>query len=214
MQIIDIENWKRREHFEFFYRMDYPQYNICANIDITQFLQFVRQNELPFYYAMIYAVTRVTDECENFRYRVREEKQVVLHDRLHPSFTAMSAVGSDDLFKFVTLDMERDLFGFVRKAKQQTDDQRTYFDYAPLIGRDDFVYLTCIPWVSFTHLSHTITINRNDAVPRISWGKYFDQDGKTLLPFSVQVHHAFVDGVHVGQYFEKLQNYLNSLVIK
>jgi chloramphenicol O-acetyltransferase type A len=63
MQIIDIENWKRKEHFEFFYRMDYPQYNICANIDITQFLRFVRQNELSFYYAMIYAVTSVTDNC-------------------------------------------------------------------------------------------------------------------------------------------------------
>jgi len=214
MQIIDIENWKRKEHFEFFYRMDYPQYNICANIDITQFLRFVRQNELSFYYAMIYAVTSVTDECENFRYRVREGKQVVLHDKLHPSFTAMKADGSDDLFKFVTLDMERDILRFVSKAKQSVDDQTAYFDYAPLIGRDDFVYLTCIPWVSFTHLSHTITINSNDSVPRISWGKYFEQDRKTLLPFSVQVHHAFVDGVHVGQYFEKLQNWLNKQVVK
>jgi len=126
----------------------------------------------------------------------------------------MPADGSDDLFKFVTLDMERDLFNFVKTAKQTADNQITHFDYAPLIGRDDFVYLTCIPWVSFTHLSHTITINRNDSVPRISWGKYFEQEGKTLLPFSVQVHHAFVDGVHVGQYFEKLQTYLNNQEIR
>ncbi|MGD9556758.1 MAG: CatA-like O-acetyltransferase [Mangrovibacterium sp.] len=31
-----------------------------------------------------------------------------------------------------------------------------------------------------------------------------------LLPFSVQVHHALVDGFHVGEYFQKLQEYLDS----
>jgi chloramphenicol O-acetyltransferase type A len=210
MQIIDLENWKRKQHFEFFYRMDYPQYNICANIDVTSFLRFVKENKLPFYYAMIYAVTRVTDECENFRYRIRENKKVVLHDRLHPSFTDMSADVPDDLFKIVTMDMEDDLFDFVRHAKETSANQKLYFDYSPMTGRDDFIYITCIPWISFTHLSHTISINRNDSVPRISWGKYFEQDGNVLLPFSVQVHHAFVDGVHVGQYFGKLQSWLNN----
>jgi len=209
MQIIDLENWKRRAHFEFFYRMDYPQYNICANIDVTRFLRFVRANKLSFYYAMIYAVTKVTDECENFRYRVREGKQVILHDKLHPSFTDMSTDETDDLFKFVTLDLEGNLFDFVKQAQESSAKQKIYFDPAPMIGRDDFLYITCLPWVSFTHLSHTISINRNDSVPRISWGKYFEQDGKILLPFSVQVHHAFVDGIHIGQYFEKLENYLN-----
>jgi Chloramphenicol O-acetyltransferase len=211
MQTIDLENWKRREHFEFFYRMDYPQYNICANIDVTHLLYFVKENKIPFYYAMIYSVMKVTDQSENFRYRVRENKQVVLHDKLHPSFTDMSADATDDLFKFVTLDMQDDLFKFVKLAKETSEKQKLYFDYAPMIGRDDFIYITCIPWISFTHLSHTISINRNDSVPRISWGKYFEQEGKVLLPFSVQVHHAFVDGVHVGQYIEKLQKYLNQL---
>lgn len=211
MQIINLEIWKRREHFEFFYRMDYPQYNICANIDVTRFLQFVKAHELSFYYAMIFATTKVTDECESFRYRIREGKQVILHDKLHPSFTDMAANSSDELFKFVTLDMPNDLFDFVRKAKETSQTQKLYFDFAPIAGRDDFIYITCIPWISFTHLSHTISINRNDSVPRISWGKYFEQDGKVLLPFSVQVHHAFVDGLHVGQYFERLQTFLNQL---
>jgi len=209
MQIINPENWKRREHFEFFYRMDYPQYNICANIDITRFLSYTKKHDLPFYYAMIYATTKVTDDCENFRYRVREGKQIVLHDKLHPSFTDMSSDDPDDLFKFITMDLEGTLPDFAKKAKEVAANQKQHFDNEPLIGRDDFVYITCLPWISFTHLSHTITINRNDSVPRISWGKYFEQDGKILMPLSVQVHHAFVDGVHVGQYFKRLQDYLN-----
>ena len=29
MREIDIESWARREHYRFFMRMDYPQYNLC-----------------------------------------------------------------------------------------------------------------------------------------------------------------------------------------
>jgi chloramphenicol O-acetyltransferase type B len=31
-----------------------------------------------------------------------------------------------------------------------------------------------------------------------------------LLPFSVQVHHSFVDGLHVGKLADTLQAYLDA----
>jgi len=89
--------------------------------------------------------------------------------------------------------------------------QNDYFNLKELAGRDDLIYITCIPWISFTHLSHTISLNKNDSVPRISWGKYFMENNKVLLPFSVQVNHALVDGIHIGRYFLKLQNYIDNL---
>ncbi len=30
-----------------------------------------------------------------------------------------------------------------------------------------------------------------------------------ICPVSVQAHHSFVDGIHIGQFAEKLQKYLN-----
>ena len=47
-------------------------------------------------------------------------------------------------------------------------------------------------------------MNKNDSVPGISWGKYYNNDGKVLLPFSVQVNHCFADGIHISQYQEVL----------
>ena len=43
----------------------------------------------------------------------------------------------------------------------------------------------------------------------IDRGKYFIRDEKVMLPFSVQVHHSFVDGVHIGKLANLLQDYLN-----
>lgn len=208
MKYIDMNTWRRKEHFYFFHGMDYPQYNICANIDVTRFLEFVRANKISFYYAMIYAATRIANGIEAFLYRIRKDG-VVVHDRLHPSFTDLSE--NDDQFKYVTVEMKDDLLEFVQAAKVQSLSQKDYFCFDEFAGRDDFVYITCMPWVSFTNMSHTITLNRDDAIPRISWGKYFSDNNHVLLPFSVQVNHALVDGIHVGKYYTELQHYLDNL---
>ena len=46
-------------------------------------------------------------------------------------------------------------------------------------------------------------------MPLFDWGKYIERDGKVLLPFSVQAHHSFVDGLHVGRLAEAIQDYLD-----
>lgn len=183
MKYVDIENWKRKEHFAFFYKMDYPQYNICMDLDVAHFLAFVKEKKMSFYYAMIYAVTEVINQKDDFKYRIRDGK-VVLHEMIHPSFTDMSANQEDDLFKMVTIDFQEEgIEAFQQMAKETSESQQVYFDSEKLIGRDDLIYITCIPWISFTHLSHTISLNRNESVPRISWGKYYKNGEKVMLPF-------------------------------
>ena len=209
MKYIELENWKRIEHFNFFHRMDYPQYNICANIDVTNFYNFVKMNKIQFYYAMIYASTYIANEIINFRYRIRENG-VILHNKLHPSFTYLDD-NEDDLFKMIVTEIKEDIIEYAKYAYEKSKKQESYFDFNELVGRDDLIYITCIPWISFTHISHTISLNKNDSVPRISWGKYFSEGNKILLPFSVQVNHALVDGVHIGKYLSKLQEYIDSL---
>lgn len=112
MKYIDMENWSRKEHFSFFYKMDYPQYNICMDLDVTDFLAFTKKRELSFYYSMIYAVTRIANDVKNFKYRIRDGK-VVLHDTIHPSFTGIDDRVSDDLFKMVTVDYIDSVTAFV-----------------------------------------------------------------------------------------------------
>lgn len=64
--------------------------------------------------------------------------------------------------------------------------------------------------MSFTHISHTDSGKKDNATPLFDWGKYYEKNDKILLPFSVQVHHSFVDGVHIGKLADKLQNYLDT----
>jgi chloramphenicol O-acetyltransferase type A len=209
MTHVDLDTWKRREHFNFFRRMDYPQFNVCFDLPVTDLVAFVKKNRLSFYYSMIYYATKTANLVSEFKYRIRGDK-IVLHETLHPSFADMSR--GDDLFKLVTVDMKDDLRDFIESAKKKSGEQTEYFPVRELQGRDDLVYITCLPWISFTHISHTISQNKDDAVPRISWGKYYEEAGKYFLPFSVQVNHVFADGFHIGKYKELLEEQIGSLL--
>jgi chloramphenicol O-acetyltransferase type A len=69
--------------------------------------------------------------------------------------------------------------------------------------------MTAIPWISFTSFMHPLHLHPVDSVPRFAWGKFF-ADGEALkMPFSVQGHHALMDGLHAARYIERVQRYLN-----
>ena len=103
------------------------------------------------------------------------------------------------------------LEAFVERAAARSSEQVHPFDFTGFEGRDDLIYYTSIPWVSFTQLNHTITHDREDSVPRLSWGKYREEGGCVVLPYSVQVHHAFVDGIHIARFKDALEAMLNAL---
>lgn len=67
-----------------------------------------------------------------------------------------------------------------------------------------------MPWISYTHISHTNSGKKDNATPLFDWGKYFERDGKWILPFSVQVYHSFVDGIHIGKLVDSLQDELKT----
>lgn len=97
---------------------------------------------------------------------------------------------------------------YAAAAAKAAEEQTEYFT-GPL-GNDVFQF-SSMPWVTYTHISHTNSGKKDNATPLFDWGKYFEREGRILLPFSVQAHHSFVDGLHVGKLAEKLQHYLNKL---
>ena len=97
---------------------------------------------------------------------------------------------------------------YIALAKELEGNQCEYFT-ASGMGNDIYQF-SPLPWISFTHISNTDTGDKECATPIFHWGKYYERDKKILMPFSVQVHHAFVDGLHVGKLANILQDYLNN----
>src|SRR5512143_3336212 len=205
MRHIDLSTWPRRKHFEVYNAFDYPHFNLCANVDITALRAFVKQRSLSLNITLVYLYARVANAIPEFRYRIREG-QVVEHDVVHPSTTVLTA---GDLFSFCAIPYVEDYAVFATQAAaaiERVKQQPTLEDDP---GRDDLLYMTGIPWVAFTGLMHPIHLHPIDSVPRIAWGKFFAEGNALKMPLSVQVHHALMDGVHIGRYYMQAQEYLD-----
>ncbi|SDK18202.1 Chloramphenicol acetyltransferase [Pedobacter sp. ok626] len=48
-----------------------------------------------------------------------------------------------------------------------------------------------------------------DSVPKISFGKLTEINGKREMSVSIHVHHALMDGYHVGKFIEAFQELMN-----
>ena len=204
MRHIDLSSWPRRQHFEFFNAFDYPQFNLCAPVDISRFYPLIKQRQLSATVSIVYLLAKAANAIPEFRYRIRG-RQVVEHDLVHPAATILT---EGDLFSFCTLPFVEDFDAFARQAAELIAQGKTHptLDDA---GRDDLLFLSSIPWVAFTGLMHPIHMHPADSTPRISWGKFFAEGGRLKMPLSVQGHHALMDGIHVGRYFTHVQTDLD-----
>ena len=202
-RVIDENSWKRSLHCKVFRNSIEPSYCVTFELDISNFVARVKEMKYSFTMAMIFMVSKCANEIEEFRYRFLDS-QIVLYDRIDTAFTYMDK--ETELFKVVNVKMQDSIEEYNAIAIEKAESQKEYF-VGPL-GNDIFQF-SPLPWVSYTHISHTNSGKKDNATPLFDWGKFFEKDGKYILPFSVQVHHSFVDGIHIGKLADSLQNQLN-----
>ena len=206
MQILDKETWPRKEIYEFFSRIDYPFYSVTLSLDVTNVRAFARAQGLSFYHLLIWACTKALNRLPAFRLRIRG-KDLVLLDGADPSFTSMRP--GEEVFQIITLPWEADPRAFCAHAGEKAARQATLLDQAA--ETDELIYFSCTPWFDFTALTNEHNFDRDDSVPRLAWGKYYEEGGRLWVHLSVEVNHRLIDGVHLGQLKQALDEEIAAL---
>ena len=207
MDYVDLEQWPRRAQFKFFSGLSFPFYNVTTSLDVTTLHRHTKARGLSFYYALIYATLHVMNGLPDFLYKIRGE-QIILHDHLDPSFVVPN--GDTHLLKIVNVPYGGTLEEFCSRCSHQVAVQHAPFPAGTEEARNDLVYISCLPWLSFTSLSNEMDCNPDDSIPRVTWGKYEARDGRLLLPYSVQLNHRLLDGWHLGELVNGVQAFLDA----
>ena len=205
MRTIDMQSWPRRAIFEMFMTFEHPHAGMTANVDLTVFYPYLKEHSIRTSAAIIYVLARAANDIPEFRTRIRKDL-VVEHELVHPSITVM---GNKDLFGFCSLTYTLDYLQFAAEAEQSIAEVQANPNLIDPPGRDDLLFMTAIPWVSFTGVLHPMPRHPGDSIPRIAWGKFFANGASLLMPVGIQGHHALMDGLHVGRYLEAVQSYLD-----
>ena len=202
---LDIETWHRRELFHFFIDYKNPYFNVCTKLDVTELLAMVRDRaNAKVSSAIHYFGLRAANETEPFRYRLQEGK-IIVYDVINGGTTVLLP---NESFAYAYFDFDLDFEKFVTGMNKAVDEIRN--DDGPLkpTMRDDVIYHTTLPWISFTSFAHARTPGRGDSIPRFVFGKFSKEGERVMMPFSVEVHHALMDGLHVGRFLARFEEAL------
>jgi chloramphenicol O-acetyltransferase type A len=205
---LDLETWNRRNHFEVFRSYGDPFFNITAEIEVSALRRHVRERDCSFFAASYFLVLKIVNEIEEFRYRIRGN-DVVVHDRIHGACTVLN---EDRTFSFCFFDYLPRFEDFEKHCAQVFEFNRAKKLLDPRFDRDDVIHSSVIPWVRFTSFEHAKRLGSDDSCPKIVLGKLTEEGGRFVMPISVSGHHALMDGIHAGFFFEKYEQYASTLL--
>jgi chloramphenicol O-acetyltransferase type A len=204
---LDLANWNRASHYEFFSQMEEPFYGLTVTIDCTIAYEKAKNEGISFFVYYMHKTLVAVNNVPNFKYRIID-KEVYLYDRIDASATIMR---EDKTFGFSLIEFDSDLIQFNQNAISEIERvQNTTGLFTRDFPETNLIHFSAIPWVNFTSLSHARSFSFPDSCPKISFGKLTEVDGKKTMPMSVHVHHGLIDGYHVGMFVEELQRQMDS----
>jgi chloramphenicol O-acetyltransferase type A len=203
--IVDLATWPRSAQFRWFRTYERPHYAITCRLDTTTLMTRGKARGVSVYRACLYAIGAGLHAVPELNMRFRGET-VVRHDRVMLSMTVPRPDGS---FGYGYVPYDPDFSRFDAEAAARIDAARLGTALAPNDGSDDAVaYLSCLPWLDFTSLDNALP-HAEDCIPRVAWGKILRAGDGWQMAMSIQVHHALVDGAHLGAYFSAVQEALD-----
>ena len=204
MKEIDVETWYRKDLFRYFRSFEDPYFNITANVDVSATHSQSKSSGRPLNLSIMYLALKAANRIPEFRTRMVADK-VVEFEVVHGSQVLLH---EDESFSFCLHEAKDSIDEFCANGKRVVEaaKNKKVLDEHP--DRVDQIFFSVIPWVSFTSFKNAQRRDHTQSVPRIVFGKIFEDGDRRLMPVSVEVHHAVMDGLHVGRFFEIFQELL------
>lgn len=206
--LLNIDNWPRKEHFEFFRKFEEPFFGATVEIDCTKAYQTAKDLNTSFFIYYLHKTLVAVNAIECFRYRISDD-QIFVYDQINASATISREDGSFG-FSLIKYDSDFQTFNAIALAEIERVRNTTGL-FTRSFDEDNLIHFSAIPWVNFTSLSHARSFTFPDSCPKISFGKMMIQEnGKRTMTMSVHVHHGLMDGYHLGQFVDAFQELMNT----
>ena len=213
MKKIDVKTWKRRVPYENFIGYTNPIFSLATRLDVTDLYNRCKREKTSLFADFLFLAVKCLNSVEELRIRISGD-EVVMYDTIDPSFIVMTDEGVivtcrskmcdsyAEFYKGVRTDIERAKAAAAKEVWNFDGDVRT-----------DLFFISCMPWVELTAVSNPYNLSdrENSSVPRLTWSKIVDENGRKIMTMDIAAHHALVDGEPVCRAFIKIQEALNDV---
>lgn len=200
---VDLSRWARKEHFEVFQSFAQSTFNQTVLLDITALLKHIKEVGWKFYPTIIFLLSKIVNSHAEFRMSMKNN-ELVIWNEVHPNYTIFH--NETETFSALWSHYDGNIHHFQDVYSEDVARYGNNLSYWPKEeSRENIFFISAIPWVSFTSFTVNVANMQNFFAPMFTLGKYYNQEGKTLLPLAVQVHHSVCDGFHVARLINELQ---------
>ena len=203
---IDIDTWIRKDHFKFFSTFGEPFFGVTVDLDCTATYKEAKEKAVSFFLLYLHKSLAAANAIEPFSYRIIDG-EVWKYNNVNAAATINRPNGT---FGFGYLDFYEDFNDFKLAADQEIEKVKATTGLIPSASGENVIHYSALPWLNFTSLSHARNFAFQDSCPKISFGKVRDENGKKIMPVSIHVNHALMDGFHVAQFVDAYQDLLNN----
>lgn len=205
---IQLDGWARREHFEH-YRSQVPcTYSMTTKLDITALVEA----KVRLYPAMLYLLTRAVNRFPEFRMDFDSEGKLGVYGEMHPCYTIFHR--DSETFSNLWTEHTEDYQVFCRAYER---DLEQFGSNKSMMAKPDVPANTfpvsMIPWESFDGFNLNLEKGYSYLLPIFTMGRYAENNGRYLLPLSIQVNHAVCDGFHVCRFVSALREMIDGNVL-
>ena len=213
--LIDINNWKRKNSYDFFLNFQNPNISITTEVDCTHAREVAKEKQQSFFIYYVYAMLCAMNEVEEFRYRIDKQGQVWLYDTIDITTPIMLNEEGDCSIIRIPLCTSFDAFyahamKLIEAAKGETESN---FDKSNLDEENDpfgTIFLSATPDLYFTSLVGAQENHFGNSYPLLNVGKAVTREGRLVMPVAVTISHAIADGLHITRFFKKIEQVLNA----
>ena len=210
MKYINIDEWYRKTQYNNFIQYSNPVFSVGTILNVTKLVQFCETNDLSFFSAFLFIITKSVNEVEEMKLRIKEDG-IVLLDEIHPGYVVLCE--NKELRTCVTR-YNSSFSKFYQDTREDIQYTRSHEtkSYNDGVGSESF-YVSCLPWIRLNSISNPYNFadREQTSIPRITWGKYYKNGDEYEINFDVSVHHALADGMQVSELIQKIENRLSTL---
>lgn len=212
-KLIDTSSWKRKPYFDHYFNQIRCTYSITVNIDITNVLSFKDRNKVKLYPLLIYVISKAVNKYEEFRTAINDRGEIGVWETLSPCYTVFHK--DSESFSNIWTEWNDDLNLFLSNFEQDSKrfGQIDRIDAKPNTPANVFP-ISSLPWTTFTGFNLNIFADGTYLLPIFTYGKYFKDGNRYLIPLSIQVHHAVCDGFHVSRLINEIQQECSNIALK
>lgn len=211
-QIVDFENWERKDNFNFFRDFENPSISITSEVECSGAKEKAKKNGQSFFLYYLYAILRAVNEIKELRFRIDNSGQILYYETV--DVLCPIRMHQNGKFFTVRIPWKEDFNAFYKDARHIIDtipeDGNPYAseNTATEDNRYSVILVSATPDLYFTSITYTQERKSGSSYPLLNVGKAVTKEDKLFVPVAIYVHHGFVDGAHIAEFYRKTEEYL------